>query len=260
MITIKQEACIGCLTCVAVCPFTVLAVVDGMPRQNPQKNCLNCMHCAAACPQKAILCDGAEAIVDLPLPKSPENFTDALESHLMTRRSYRHFKKQPIPEKILSHAFGLSDWAPSAKNQHPAKWIVMKNKDRIDEIMALILAYCKETSVAPEIVSEYAIGNNVVMGTAPTLILAYASSKSINPTVDTALALFTIELILQAQGIGTCWAGYLTRMCNVVPALIDMLHLPEDHQIYSALMVGYPENEEYLHIPERFKKADVTWL
>jgi len=260
MITIKQQACVGCLTCVDVCPFTVLAVVDGMPKQNPQKNCINCMHCAAACPQNAILCDGAEAIIDFPVPKLPENFIDALESHLMTRRAYRHFKSKPVSAKILSHAFGLSDWAPSAKNQHPTKWIAINNEDRLDEIMAHILAYSKETGVSPEIVSEYAIGNNVVMGTAPTLILGYASSKAINPAVDAALALSAIELILQAQGIGTCWAGYLTRMCNAVPALIDLFHLPENHQFYCALMVGYPEDEKYLHIPARLNKADVTWL
>ena len=104
------------------------------------------------------------------------------------------------------------------------------------------------------------IGNNVVMGTATSLILAYADDKAISPETDTAIAMTTVELYLQSRGVGTCWAGYLRRMVNAIPEIRELLpEIPENHRIYGAFMVGYPEDEEYLHIPQRFRRADIKW-
>ena len=105
------------------------------------------------------------------------------------------------------------------------------------------------------------IGNNVVMGTATSLLLAYADDNSISPETDTAIAMTTAELYLQAKGVGTCWAGYLKRMANTIPEIKALLpKLPEHHSFYGAFMLGYPENEEFLHIPQRFKRADIEWV
>ena len=87
----------------------------------------------------------------------------------------------------------------------------------------MILEYVDETGVSPEIASEMETGNNVVMGTAKTLLLAYANDNAISPETDTAIAMTTAELYLQAKGIGTCWAGYLKRMANNIPGIREML-------------------------------------
>lgn len=261
MISIDMDKCIGCLKCVAVCPFTVLGVVDGRPRLKEGKACIKCMHCAAACPQQAVLFDRKNAVLQNPISSLPENFAKDLEHHVMTRRSYRHFKEQPLNREAVGHALEVASWAPSAKNQHPAKWIVIDSKDVIEQIMGHILDYVKETGVSPEIASEYDAGNNVVVGTAPTLILCYARDNAINAPSDTAIAMTTAELIFQAHGIGTCWSGYLTEMCNAIPQIKELLpELPANNSFYGAFMAGYPEHEDYLWIPERIKRADIQWL
>lgn len=260
MVTIDQEKCIGCMKCVDVCPFSVLENKEGTPEPQADRICVKCLHCAAACPQDAISLGSLEGILPGELPKLPEAFQKDLEGHLMTRRSYRHFKPIPVPKEILEHALRVSAWAPSAKNQHPAKWIVICDEEKIKKITEHILEYTKETGTSPEIAKIYELGRNVVTGNAKTLLLAYARTNAINGPVDSALALYTAELMLQAQGIGTCWAGYLTRMCNNIAALRDMLKLPEDCQFTCALMAGYPEDEEYIHIPNREKMPDIQWL
>ena len=260
MVTIDLDKCIGCEKCVLVCPFTILDMKDGKPIPNSNKRCLECMHCAAICPQNAIGYGDKEGILPRDYPKFPENLPKILEGYLMTRRSYRHFIPTAVPMDIMNHAIWVSDWAPSAKNQHPTKWIVINDDNKIRQMMDHILEYVKETGLSSEILEEYNHGNNVVVGTAKTLLLAYASTKAINPPVDSALALHTVELILQSKGIGTCWAGYLTRMCNQIPALQEMLKLPEGFQVYGALMVGYTDNEAYNNIPQRLKKSDAQWL
>lgn len=260
MITIDSEKCIGCFKCVSACPFEVLHTTEKQPEMSDDKLCIKCLHCAAACPQKAISLGELDGVLSEEMPKFPKNFHNLIQGHLMTRRSYRNYKPEQVPKDILSNALKVSAWAPSAKNQHPAKWIVISDDDKINIIMEHILEYVKETGISPEIAELYQHGHNVVMGNAKTLILAYSRTNAINPPVDTALALYNVELMLQAQGIGTCWAGYLTRMCNQVPAIREILKLPEDCQVYGALMVGYPKDEKYIHIPNRHKQPNIQWL
>lgn len=260
MINIDLEKCIGCLKCVSVCPFNVLHTENDKPEMSDDKLCIKCLHCAAACPQNAIKLDELEGIVHEEMPVVPENYQQLIEGSLVTRRSYRHFKPEPVSKDIMSNALRVSAWAPSAKNQHPTKWIVITDENVIKQMMDHILDFVRETGTSPEIAKLYELGYNVVMGTAKTLLLAYCRTDAINPSVDTALALYNAELVLQSQGIGTCWAGYLNRMCNQVPALLDILKLPEGCQFYGAMMVGYPENENYLHIPNRHKQPKIQWL
>jgi len=260
MVTIDPKKCIGCQRCVSICPFTVLSMVNGKAALNADKFCLECMHCAAICPSGAISLGNEAGILPGGLPILPEDMPTLLKDFLMVRRSYRHFEPAPVDPDMVAHALQVASWAPSAKNQHPTKWIVVNDPEKITMIMGHILDYVKETGVSKEIASEYAQGNNVVTGTASTLILAYCRTSSINPAVDSALALYSAELILQSAGIGTCWAGYLTRMCNAVPALKDMLELPEGYSFYGALMAGIPKDETYIHIPKRRTPPDIRWL
>ena len=259
MINIDLEKCIGCLKCVSVCPFKVIDIEEGKPKAK-DKLCVKCLHCAAACSENAISLDNIEGVLPEEMPAFPDNFQQLMEGFLMTRRSYRHFKPEPVPKEIMSNALRVSAWAPSAKNQHPTKWIVVNDEKKISKIMEYILQYVRETGNSPEIEKLYESGLNVVLGNAKTILIAYAKIDSINPPVDTALALYNAELVLQSQGIGTCWAGYLTRLTNQIPALKDFLKIPEGFQLYGAMMAGYPENEEYIHIPNRQKQPIIDWL
>lgn len=260
MIEINREVCIGCMTCLTVCPFTVLEETEDGPRKAAGKNCIGCLHCGAVCPTDAITYNGESAIYGDELPIISDGFTDDLKNQILMRRSYRHFSEEQVSPLIIKEALELASWAPSAKNQHPTRWIVIESRELMDRMMELILDYVEKTGISREIATEMAIGNNVVMGTATSLILAYASDKAISPETDTAIAMTTAELYLQSRGVGTCWAGYLRRMVNAIPEIKAMLPaIPENHRVYGAFMVGYPEDEEYLHIPQRFRRADIKW-
>ena len=281
MITIDKNKCTGCLTCLSVCPFTVLEEADGKPQLAAGKGCLACMHCAAACPEKAISYGANDAVLgrkeadasekekvfaeqrffEDELTAAAEDFSEQLKTHILRRRSYRHFSSTPVDRHLIEEALELAAWAPSAKNQHPTKWIIIDDADIIKQIMEHILKYAEENGISPEIISEYATGNNVVMGTAPTMLLAYATDHAISPETDTAIAMTTAELYLQSKGVGTCWAGYFKRMCNAIPEVQALLpKIPRGHSYYGAFMMGYPENEDYHHIPNRVKRADICWV
>ncbi|MBQ8564199.1 MAG: nitroreductase family protein [Firmicutes bacterium] len=259
-LTIDYDKCVGCLKCTRVCIWTIIEARGGKPYVLEDKyGCAKCMHCGIVCPEGAIRFDGAPMMAAEDKPIVSDTFMDDIESFLLTRRSYRDFREEEVDSVIIRRALETAAWAPSAKNQHPTKYFVVQGREKVDAIMDAIVTYLKETGENPEILSELKRGNNLVLGHAQTLILAYSRNNAINPQVDTALALDYADLCLQSRGLGTCWAGYLTRFLNKIPALQEMFPLPKNNSFYGALLVGWPK-EDYLYIPQRLKRADITFV
>lgn len=262
MLKVNEKKCVRCYKCLSVCPFTVLEKKEnGVPGLVQGKTCLQCMHCASICPVKAYENDGEPAVMDQRIDLLNKEFKEDLVKHIMRRRSIRHFTNEPVDKDVIMKVLDIASWAPSAKNQHPTKYIVVTSKDTINKMMEIILDYVKKTGISPEVVTEYESGNNVVMGEASTLLIAYARDNAVNPPGDTYISMTTAELLFQSQGIGTCWCGYLTRFLNAIPELKELLpQIPEGNSFYASFMMGYPKDEEYIHIPIRVKSADINWV
>ena len=262
MIRIDYDKCVGCMSCVGVCPFSVLEDGGRFPEWTDlsSKRCIACMHCGAACPELAIDFLHGPGIRREGIDPLPPNFPQLIETFLLQRRSYRSFSPNKVPRDTIEKALEIAAYAPSAKNQKPTKWVLMDDATMLGKMMEIIVAYVKKEGVSPEILENLARGRNVVMGTATTIILGYAKGLAINPVVDTALEINALEMILQSFGIGTCWAGYLTRMVNAIPEIREMLKLTDEDKVYGALMVGYPRGEDYLHIPNRKRPPEFIWV
>jgi Fe-S-cluster-containing hydrogenase component 2 len=50
---VNNDKCIGCGTCVDICPVNAISLQDGKAVINQEK-CVNCGACAGACPVNAI--------------------------------------------------------------------------------------------------------------------------------------------------------------------------------------------------------------
>ncbi len=55
MITLNQEACTGCGTCVKACPHRVLALVDRKAVLDAEQRCIECAACQLNCHEDAIV-------------------------------------------------------------------------------------------------------------------------------------------------------------------------------------------------------------
>ena len=262
MLYFDYDKCIGCHQCVNICPFNALTYDEkGRPARDMNKGCMRCMHCATICPKGAINYDGQQATSDTPFVPFDDITREKVTQAILQRRSYRNFLDKPIPNELLEEVLRYAAWAPSAKNQHPVKWMVIRNEERKMRIFEKILEYVRETGKSPEIASEWEEHhNNVVMGKNSTLLMGYCKKTAINPPHDTAIALTTVELLLQTRGIGSCWAGYLTRLTNTIEGLPEIVGIPEDHILSGTLMIGWPDGEKYKKIPQRFKPTEISWI
>ena len=259
MIQLHEDKCIRCLRCADKCVCGAIEVRDGKPVVNHEKGCIKCMHCAIACPENAISYGEQPAILNEEMPVLADTFSADLENFLLTKRSYRNFKPEPVPMTEIESALNAAAWAPSAKNQHPTKYYVVSGQEEIDAMMALIVEYLRESGDCPEVLDGLADGLNKVFGKAQSVIIAYARNNANRPSEDTTIALTYAELVLQARGIGTCWSGYLQRFLNRCDKLAAMFPIPENNAFYGCMLLGYP-TEEYFYIPRRLKLADIKTL
>ena len=224
------------------------------------------MHCAAICPVNAMSFIRKEwavtdAVIAEKVRELPGGFYEDLKTLVKQRRSYRHFIDKPVDRELITEVLDAARWAPSAKNQQPTKFIVVDSGGIIKKMMDIIVEYVRETGVSPEVATEYEQGNNVVLGDAPTILIAYARDNAINAPGDTYIKMTNIELMFQARGVGTCWGGYFARFLNTVPGLKELLpEIPEGNSFYAAFMLGYPRDESYDRIPARLKNAEITWV
>ena len=89
MIKVNRDVCIECMTCVTICPFTVLEESEKGIRPIKGKICIDCMHCGAVCPTDAISYKGESAIFSDELPVIGDGFIKDLKNHVMMRGIFR---------------------------------------------------------------------------------------------------------------------------------------------------------------------------
>lgn len=258
MIHLNKSKCINCNNCIRICPFRVLSKAEGYPALDNKRKCLDCYHCVAICPTGAMTSD--EAVCNSAEQTSlNKEFQDNLDLLIKTRRSIRRYKETPVPKNIVERVLDVVKMCPSAKNQQASKWAVVSGIDKTNKIMTMVLNFLEETHTLPELKEYYDQGLNVVTLQAPSLLFVYADKNVIAPQLDCTITLTTAELLLQAQGIGTCHAGYLRRISNSSAEIQKFLGIPEGHEIYGVITMGYADDESYLTIPER-NVPEINWI
>jgi nitroreductase len=236
---------------------------DGFPvfGVGAEQRCIACGHCVAVCPHSAVLHQ------TLPLEDSPLIDHDltvpvpALNQLLKSRRSVREFREEPVPEALVREAIEAARWAPSAVNRQPVHWLVIRTPAEVRRMAGLVVDYLRQSSkLEPryaQFIEMWEQGKDPILRNAPHLIVIHAPEEWIWSPVDGAIALTQFELAAVAQGIGTCWAGFLMRAANGYPPLREALGIPGDHSIVGALMFGFPRYR-YHRIPPR-QAAQVEW-
>lgn len=263
-VTIDHTTCCRDGACRTVCPMRLFETdTEGFPvfRVGAEKSCIACGHCVAVCPNSALLHRA------LPLEESPlidHELTvsvPALHQLLRSRRSVREFKAEPVPESLVREAIETARWAPSAVNRQPIHWLVIQSPAEVRRLAGLVIDYLRKiTAQEPRYVPYIKMweeGKDPILRNAPHLVVLHAADEWIWSSVDGTIALTQFELAAVAQGIGTCWAGFLMRAANGHPPLREALGIPGDHSVFGAMMFGFPRYS-YHRIPPR-QAARVEW-
>jgi nitroreductase len=155
------------------------------------------------------------------------------EELLLTRRSIRHFKPEPVPDDILEQVLNLSRFAPTSRNTQSYYFKIITDRKTIDKL------------------SNVRGSNSGPIGRAPMAVAICADPALTKRQVqDGCIAAYHFLLAAWNYGLGTCWIAAMDR-----DEVKEILGIPEEHYVATVTPLGYPEKLP-VETPER---KELSW-
>lgn len=164
---------------------------------------------------------------------------------IRTRRSVRRYRPEPVPRQILEEILELAQWAPSAINRQPWRFVVLGS-----ELMPELRAECGRSfePLEPHLRQHFTERPEVIervraffgtLGGAPVAVLAYCEGKPANESDihSVAAAIQTLLLAAWARGLATCWMGGPRFREAEISKLVGM----EEATLVAVIPIGYPD-------------------
>ncbi len=282
-LTIDQEKCIKCNRCVQDCPMGIADVDDNgnyFSNEHNAEVCIYCGHCVAVCPTGAVKLNAMKTPENLaemdnygiiPFDLSPEDCiktqrasqasAEGVEALMRSRKMARSFKKQMVGHDTMEHIINdVLKYAPSGHNTRGFKATIVEGREKLDELTTLTIEFLNSLvkdgvlhSFDDKVFNRISDAwdekkDRIFRGGQQVIIISCKSSiVPADPAVKVMLTYF--ELIANALGLGTVWAGYFMVAANY-PPIKQYLGLQEDDSIYGAMIYGYPDFE-YELLPKR---------
>lgn len=176
-------------------------------------------------------------------------------SCIATRHSTRKFKEEPVPQEVLDKVIEAGRQAPSGKHKNQSRFIVIRKKEVLQELIALVQQEFAKMEVTPENDDNFggAIraakkGGYVFMYNAPVLIVVANKRDYGNKYADVSCAIQNMMLAANALDLGSCWINQLRWLQDnpVLRAYLQKLGMAEDEEVCASLSIGYPDTPDGL--------------
>jgi nitroreductase len=158
---------------------------------------------------------------------------------ILDRRSIRRFVDRPVPMDMIETMVKAAMYAPSAGNQQPWQFVVVKDRALLDAV----------PGVHPHAA--------MVPSAAGVIIVCGDLSKERHKEMwvqDCSAATQNILLAAQAQGLGAVWLGVYPRE-DRVSGCRKLFGIPEGIVPFSMVAFGWPA--EVPPRPERFDSTRI---
>ena len=98
----------------------------------------------------------------------------------------------------------------------------------------------------------------MIFRNAPVVIVIHGLRTNLLAIANCAIAARNMEIMAKTMGLGTCLVGFLSVAAHFAKEIGKVLGIPDNHNIFSAIMVGYPKHEYKKTTPRRERK--VRWI
>lgn len=174
------------------------------------------------------------------------------------RRSIRRFLPEQIKDEELQAIIESGLYAPSAHNDQPWHFTVLRDKAMIDKLNI------DSKEAAKDFHDEFVrnMANNEKLHTlfaAPLVIIVSGKDDAMMPRDDCAAATENMLIAAESMGIGACWIGFVRCLFeNHKEKVMEDYKIPEGHTPYYVVSFGYKKSVPQREI-ER-KPGRVTYL
>lgn len=252
---VDNEKCIGCNQCVVDCPVMILEMKNRLPILPPKKEqfCISCMHCFAVCGEGAISIDdhipSDENIVNKDILPNGEQVAELIRG----RRSVRRYQDRNLDKDVIDDLLFMANQAPTGRNRRGLNFGVVYDKEVMADLREKVISSLElhvENETLPEVYGGFGKfpaawrehGIDVMFQKAPHLLVVSAHEEEVvTPIQDATIAMTTFELYAQSQGLGTLWNGLATLLFkDICPELMPLLNIPENHNLCYIMCFGHP--------------------
>jgi len=150
------------------------------------------------------------------------------------RISARKFKDKDIPEDILMKILDSGRKAPSAMNQQPWEFIIVKDKKLRKKIKIIYNDARDKKGFYQQDTSFVEKG---------TQIFVLAEKKKSKHVISASLAIENILLAATALGLGSVVMTALLSLEEHVKEIRKLLKVPEQFDIIALVVIGYKDEE-----------------
>ncbi len=184
--------------------------------------------------------------------------TNPLWRGLLTRRSIRLYRDEPVSVELVNQLLAVAGQAPSAHNRQPWRWVVVATADHrraLADAMAIEFARdLEKDGVDGETIVKMVARSRQRIGDAPMLVLPCLTMADMDTYPDpirqqhewqmavqsVALATQNLMLAAHAVGLGSCW---ICAPLFCAPTVRSALSLPDEWEPQAIITLGYPAAE-----------------
>jgi nitroreductase len=258
-------------------------------RPNRIDLCFQCGQCMAVCSTKSVVVDGLSYendFFELPEDASYEN---AFFNLIHTRRSVRNFKDKPVPTEVLKKIVEAISFAPPGFPPLKTEIIVIQNRELIRNALPnMIKLYDKLVVMMGKSMYRYFIKKEVgekkfksmenhlipmlkrrlpelkngtedtITRYAPAMILFTADKNGEDIQHDISIAATYGMLAMHSLGLGGSIMDLIPPAINKDGELRKMFSVPDDHEVITSMIIGYPKYKYQRGIKRELKS--VKWL
>ena len=191
---------------------------------------------------------------------------DALLSLIKRRRSIRKYEPEPVPLETVMKVLETARWAPSGDNSQPWEFVVVRDKEKLDQVMDILIEsarQCREacprfTFVQPERFNE--ASTLIIVRADPRFKSAYPRSLEGHPLEEmfrensekiliesVTYAMSFVCLAAVSLGLGTL---FFTSPGEGITGeqLKEALDIPDVLQPICCIPLGYPSQDRQTSI------------
>ncbi len=153
--------------------------------------------------------------------------------NLLTRRSVKGYKPDPVPQEIIEKIVEAGTYAPTGRNLQAPIILVVRNKEIRDELSRI---------------------NGEVIGMpkdadpfygAPVVLVVLADKNRSTRVYDGSLVMGNLMLAAHALGVGSCWIHRAKETFERPEgkALLKKLGIEGEYEGIGNCILGYPSGE-----------------
>lgn len=168
-----------------------------------------------------------------------------LNEAITGRRAVREYTAETLDEASVNQLIDAAMQAPSAMNEQPWTFTVLRNQKILDQISdaskALVLKTMGTSIHSDQFQSHLEDSDFQIFYHAPVLILISTNADGPEVIEDCALAAENLMLAAYAAGLGTCWIGLAQDFLNS-PEGKRLLGVPSAWVSVAPIIVGHPKH------------------